>query len=828
MADGSIEFSTTLDNSDLEAKLKDAEKKVDDLKRKIESKTAERNGIAEQMKQANEEINRARESIEKLKQRREELKASGGTSGQLEAVSNEIGKELTSWEQQNAALDKLQSKLFAVDDEVEGYTNSLKSAEAEYDKLGNEAQKQAKKSNGAFARASTGIKTAMANAATNARSSFSSLGKSISSPFDTLERKIIGSLKKVFVFSMIVKGVKALKAEIGSMAQQNEQFTAGIMNLKAVMSGILSQIVAAVLPAVISVVNFIASAFESIAGFIDAIFGSNLSGAIAAARSNAGSGGADAANDMADAQDRQAKSAKNLAKEQKKANAQVMGFDELNQLSAESSNNAADNGYGASGGAGGGGLAGFVPDLGMFDGLFKWLDELKNRILNDVEGPFARIREGLQLIKKGWDEIVQGIQTGNWALVWKGIGDIVIGALYVIEGAFGALMDWLNEMTGGKFSETFEGLKNIVHGAVEFIEGLLRGDLPLAFQGLVDIITGIAQVANGTVNAAFGLLRGGVEAIFAFLGEKFPELKPMFDGVKDAFVTVLNAIEAIFHGVIDGVKTFLQGALDFIVGLFTLDGDRILSGVKTMGDGIGKVFEGIWNAIVTIMTPINNWLSQNVFGPMERAFNNAFDSAVKAARGAWDGIRNAFSNVANFFGQIFGNAWENVKKAFSRGGQVFNGLVGAVTKAFKSLGNNVIDGLNWAISQPFNGINSIINALNGWKILDIYPFNFPTVSVPRIPHLASGAVIPPNREFMAVLGDQSNGRNLEAPESLIRQIVKDETSAAIASLASLLTGGGGDVSLILNVDGEQLAIATERGRASAARRGAIKTGITFS
>ena len=38
-------------------------------------------------------------------------------------------------------------------------------------------------------------------------------------------------------------------------------------------------------------------------------------------------------------------------------------------------------------------------------------------------------------------------------------------------------------------------------------------------------------------------------------------------------------------------------------------------------------------------------------------------------------------------------------------------------------------------------------------------------------------MIPPNREFMAVLGDQSRGNNLEAPEDLIRKIVREEAGS---------------------------------------------------
>ena len=46
-----------------------------------------------------------------------------------------------------------------------------------------------------------------------------------------------------------------------------------------------------------------------------------------------------------------------------------------------------------------------------------------------------------------------------------------------------------------------------------------------------------------------------------------------------------------------------------------------------------------------------------------------------------------------------------------------------------------------------------------------------------VPYLAQGAVIPPNKEFMAVLGDQKNGNNIEAPESLIRRIVREESGS---------------------------------------------------
>ena len=79
-------------------------------------------------------------------------------------------------------------------------------------------------------------------------------------------------------------------------------------------------------------------------------------------------------------------------------------------------------------------------------------------------------------------------------------------------------------------------------------------------------------------------------------------------------------------------------------------------------------------------------------------------------------------------------------------------------------------------------LNALVRGINGigfgpvpdWVPLvggKDFPLNVRRISLPR---LASGAVIPPNNEFMAVLGDQSSGNNLEAPESLIRKIVREE------------------------------------------------------
>ena len=980
MADGYIEFSTKLDNADLEKNLKSAEKSVQSLKNKIESDEDKKTLIEKQMERSEAAIHDTEAEIDRLKSRINELNqlavdnpfAKNAATAEASKLKLELAEQEKILQKQIKDQDSLNNKWQQVNDAVELNRGKLQSAEAKVQTLGSEVQASASKARAPWAAVTDSIKSKFASAGTFARKTMENAANSAVSPWQNFGKRVNTMLRKVFVFGMVLKGIRAVKSTLSSMLQENEQFNASVANLKAVTDGFLASMVQAVLPVFIQVVNTLAAVFERVAAFIDSIFGTGIVAAIQGQRQNASNAiaagnaqkqadydaqvaerNADIAKQQAaidgqreknakaqeKADRRRAKSAEKLAKAQEKANQQILAFDEINALSAESSEAAADAiddyaeelevpeieypdeieppqfdadwtqmGFG---------------DTGMFQGILDWLDMLRDRIANDVEGPFARIREGLGLIKTGWDELVEGIRTGNLGLIWRGIGDMVIGVLYAIEGAIGAFLDWLDEATGGRFHAVFEGLKQAVHGVVEFIEGLLRGDWQLMFQGLRDVVNGVVSAIQGLFDSLFNwldeatggrfhpvieqiknvvhdawenirtILGGAIEflegvftlnlekainglqaiingsfdfvgtilngildrskfmvtTLFDWLSAKFPKLKPIFETAKTAFSSVINAIKAILNGALNGAKDVIGGSLKAIIGIFTLNGDLILDGIKQMGKGVGKVFRGIAESAISIWSPIADWFNKNVITPIgdffsnlgdsiKNVFSNAWDGITSGASNAWDGIKNVFSTVADFFKTIFGQAWEGVKQAFSQGGQVFDGVVDAIVNAFKALANNAIDGLNWAIAQPFNGINGIIRALKGWEVFDIKPFaGFWEISVPSIPHLAGGAVIPPNREFMAVLGDQKSGRNLEAPEDLIRQIVREEsggasmqqaiTAALMQVLPSLLNDGFGDVTMILQVGNEQLAQAVNKGNASLARRGLIDPVFDF-
>lgn len=130
-------------------------------------------------------------------------------------------------------------------------------------------------------------------------------------------------------------------------------------------------------------------------------------------------------------------------------------------------------------------------------------------------------------------------------------------------------------------------------------------------------------------------------------------------------------------------------------------------------------------------------------------------------------------------------AWEGIKK-------VFKGIWNGIVMILESAVNLIIKGVNWLISK----LNSLLeNSLlaKGFDLIGVEFHGIPQIPPVKIPRLATGAVIPPNREFMAVLGDQKSGTNIETPLATMVQAFKQ-------ALAESGYNGGSEAVLVLDKD----------------------------
>ena len=221
------------------------------------------------------------------------------------------------------------------------------------------------------------------------------------------------------------------------------------------------------------------------------------------------------------------------------------------------------------------------------------------------------------------------------------------------------------------------------------------------------------------------------------------------------------------------VKTVLYVAMQRIAW--------ILSSVGLVLEGIADILDGnVWEGIKKV--GLGLWDLMNPIGGLQDGFKSLWEKVASGALSAWEGIKNAFKSVPEWFQSKFRDAWQKVKDVFSTGGRIWSGIKEGIENTFRTVVNAIIRGMNTIIAVPFNKINSMLNTIRNAHFLGISPFQnmwgVNPLPVPQIPMLARGAVIPANRQFLAVLGDQRNGNNLEAPESLLRQIVREEAGSA--------------------------------------------------
>lgn len=156
---------------------------------------------------------------------------------------------------------------------------------------------------------------------------------------------------------------------------------------------------------------------------------------------------------------------------------------------------------------------------------------------------------------------------------------------------------------------------------------------------------------------------------------------------------------------------------------------------------------------------------------------NSTDVNVQEINAAFQGVQDAKDTVASTMAAIetdMSDKLSNLANDVSNQWGEMAGTVGASISEMQAYINS--------LQGKDVYVNVITKTVSGTAVSgkpNLPPL--PTARTANIPYLASGAVIPPNAPFAAVLGDQRNGTNLEAPEGLIRDIFREEMSDLLGS-----------------------------------------------
>lgn len=394
-------------------------------------------------------------------------------------------------------------------------------------------------------------------------------------------------------------------------------------------------------------------------------------------------------------------------------------------------------------------------------------------------------------------------QAVSGALLGGAIGGIIAGIPAFITGIYDAIVsgiDWLNAaLVGAGATAAGAGIGAIV--------GMLGGPIGAGIGALIGLAVGLAT------------------DLVILVVQKWDEICEFFAPVADWFdENVIQPTGEFFSSLWENIAQLASACWEEIVKFFTPAVSwfsRLFESIsRTVSDvfyNIGVIASGCWEIIKTAWNIAATWFDDTVIQPISDFFQETWDSVVSWASEAWEGIKEVFSNVASFFGDVFGDAWAKVVEVFSIAGEIFTDIKEGILTAFKAIVNGIIRGLNSVISIPFNGINTALRKIRNVSVLGLTPFaGLQTISVPQIPYLAQGAVLPANKPFMAVVGDQRHGTNVEAPLATIQEAVAnvmgDQVAAMMAGFNALLAENQMLRQVVENIDLGDTTIGQAAGR----------------
>lgn len=394
-------------------------------------------------------------------------------------------------------------------------------------------------------------------------------------------------------------------------------------------------------------------------------------------------------------------------------------------------------------------------------------DVLLENFINSIGTVMQNLLPRISVVLGGVLKLVEGLLPQIPPLIQQLLPMIINGTMTLIQGLVSILPDLITTI--------IDVLPDLITTIVQMLPTLI----PLLINGVVQLFLGLISAIDLIIQPIIDVLPDLIISIVEALVQNLPAI---IQGLISLNMSIVKAIPKIIQALVDALPTIIEMILTALLeNLPLIIGGlvQVVAGIviaipqifASMIEAIVNVFVGIWNSLKDVFGQLGTWIYKNVVAPILSFFDSI-----------WEGIKSGVKKAINF---VIG---------------IINGLIGG----FEGFVNIFVKGINLIIG----GLNKISFDIPDWVPLiggKKFGFNLPKMagaSFSRIPKLAQGAVIPPNREFLAVLGDQKQGRNIEAPESLLRDIYAEgnaETNALLQQLIQVMQKG-----MTVNVDGKQL------------------------
>lgn len=390
-------------------------------------------------------------------------------------------------------------------------------------------------------------------------------------------------------------------------------------------------------------------------------------------------------------------------------------------------------------------------------------------------------------------------------------------ALALTANGAGTLHEALVATFGG-VATTLAGVGAVIVGAItavsNFITMLKEG---FSWVNELLMIVGIAAAAIGAVIlGAPAAIAAAVAGIVAALATLIVVVKDNWDAIVEFFSNLVSGIGSWLSEAWTAVSTFVSDAVSAFVDFASKAWDAVSKFFTDIVSNVGNWMSSVWNSLSEAFSDMlktvsdfvtNAWNSlTKFFGDLITKAKDTFSellnnistwftslpgkvgewlvsvgsTVVNWFSEQWTKIKEFFSNIITYITGTFKSSWDNAWNGLKDG---VKGFVNGIIDFIQGFINVFVTALNWLIEK----LNTISFTVPDWVPVyggRVVGINLPYASQISIPHLAQGAVIPPNNEFMAVLGDQRRGINIETPLETMVGAFKQ----ALTDMAPMLGG----------------------------------------
>lgn len=342
------------------------------------------------------------------------------------------------------------------------------------------------------------------------------------------------------------------------------------------------------------------------------------------------------------------------------------------------------------------------------------------------------------------------------------------------------------------------GLATSIAANWETIQNALKGPIGaiVAVMSTAFLVLGASLLFSGAnIPLGLGLLVVGATGLAASLSANWETIQNALKGPVGAIVALISTAFLVLGGVL----LFSGASIPIGLGLLVIGAVGLAASISANWDNIRQTLGGTIQTITALVSaallvlgvvllfsgagiPLGLGLIGVGAAGLAAVIAPNWDSILEKLKGVWSGIKGWWNDhVAKFFTADF---WKNL------GSDILNGFLCGLKKIWDKVVSWAEDAVSWfkgLFSDASDSVSYVKSGVSDSRFGTVgkqstYSASSYSLDLSNVPALAQGAVIPPNREFLARLGDQSNGNNLEAPESLIRRIVREESGGGNTAL----------------------------------------------